>query len=112
MTELAEPEAWAYLATGWESPIVSSDYGYAPHRWTGYAYAYITIGGVDCIALCESVDALRATHRISHETRSAMRAMIDRSSGIAGRYAGFYWPTHPDGAKKRAAFCRRQAVVK
>lgn len=94
---MTQREAWLYLAKLWSGPL--SD---CPCGGCGGKVAADLASG-----LCVSVDRIAM---LPAKTREAMRVRIRRHREAIGGES-YLWPTTEAGAKKRAAFCRRQAAL-
>jgi hypothetical protein len=92
-----ESEAWTYLAEAWEDAYRArrSDV-YIPGEWVWDG-------------LCEAVLCLHMRRQIAQHTyRVMLRALKDEAARV-GRKGVFVWPPTVNGARQRAAFCRRMA---
>lgn len=92
---LTVKEAWLWLAEKWDNPIV-----------TKLGEAYINLdGGPSCWGLCRSVISLRHSY-VDCQTYYEMMDQLLRAIGLG---VGYIYPCTADGAKHRAALCRRLA---
>jgi hypothetical protein len=92
---MSESEAWSFLAGMWARAARAETHKAKYRGGTFYG-------------LCEGVSDLLWDGRITRATAKAMRGAIAKEPPQGGRN-GFVWPRTVDGARTRAAFCRRMA---
>jgi len=110
MTELTESEGWTYLSRLWDSPAVYGGYVQIKIEKVGHSRD-CPAACIQCLGLCESIDALEDTDRISKETKIKMHGRLALPTGVTQNRTGYCWPFTAAGAKERAEFCRRQASI-
>ncbi len=87
---MSEKEAWLKIAEAWDRATkcnCCSDY-------------FAHFGDNEANGLCESID------HVVPERRESMKAPI---KALLPKHNVFVWPKTLDGAKHRAAFCRKMA---
>jgi hypothetical protein len=92
---MSESEAWSYLAKIW-----SEEYR--------VARGSVVKGGNTLPGLCDSVVYLKRCGLITAKMATAMLTALAKEPPHGGQY-GFVWPRTVEGARQRAAFCRRMA---
>ena len=106
---MTQRKAWLWIAETWDKPRKFRVRG-SIRMWDegdGWWYA-----GAIMFGLCESINVLFSTGRISVAVREAMFAKIrkgwDRRHELSSAYR---WGHTRADARKRAAFCREQAKL-
>lgn len=95
---MTEREAWLYCADLWDSPFVDTDGG-----------CWVYANGCKSMGLCSTICWM-------FEEESALyQAMLDKIGLLAASmdrdHENFLWSIDTEGARQRAAFCRRQAQL-
>lgn len=102
MKKLTQKQAWLHLAAIWSEPLGRK----------GMAYVHIPGAGTTTyLGLCTSIGALARIGKISTAINRSMRKKIDMEMLRRGPGMLYLWPWTVEGAKSRAAFCRKQAKL-
>lgn len=94
---MTQIEAWQAMAKLWDKPVPSA-------IWPGNMI--VCAGWGEYRGMCGVICYWVVTRRISTFTAIVMNRRIKRS---LPKKCAYLFPFTTDGAKKRAAFCRRQA---
>ncbi len=90
---MTEREAWLFLADKWDN--VEGD----EHP------RYVVVNGYEAAGLCPCIDSLESADDITPPVAAFMLAKIPKKRDSHDAC----WPFTEEGAKARAAFCRKQA---
>lgn len=98
-----EKRAWLVCAALWDEP--ETDEHEKHSAWVVVEEPRVAYG------LCGTIAQLWNAQMITGEVAVRMKMVLQdvKKEDVSGGSAGFYWPTDVDGAKMRAAFCRKCA---
>lgn len=100
---MSEREAWLDLAAAWRA-AKRCEYDCC---FTALVCGDDSVGGI-----CEAIGVLTLRERITRAVERRMRARVEaKRKALGGDRGDYLWPDNEQGARERAAFCRRQAVL-
>lgn len=98
---MTEREAWLWLAPKWDDPISDSN-----------GCCWMRFNTADCVGICACILNMYTNGMIGLDVVSSMERKIVRERHIRDTFNPplYLFPRNRDGARQRAALCRRFAA--
>jgi len=103
MRKMSEKQAWLWLAGKWDKAKLRDDCG-------GFNYFSVIWRACLYTGLCDMLRRMKSLGVLTEDDYLRMRDKIPEPTHYYhGDLVAWSWPNTANGAKRRAAFCRRMA---